>query len=135
MAGKAKKPTKGDKSVVNHDKYAYTRTRMKSETGAVKVVVSNGDAIARALSYLSTKELDGLVKQHGLPKPKASLNAGLRKMSIANSLRALVRGGVPTKIGSHIVRSLDQRSPAFADLGGTTKSKAPAKLKPARKAA
>lgn len=131
MAGKSKKPAKGDKSVINHDKYQYQRTRIKSDSGAVKTVVSNGDAVARALSYVGTKELDGLVRQHSLPKPKATLNAGLRKMSVANSLRALVRGGVPTQIGDYIVKSLDQRSPPFADLGGSTKTtkkaKAPAK--------
>ncbi len=109
---KKKVEDKNKSSIVNHERYHYKRTRIKSPDGAVKTVVSNGDAVARAMSYLSTDDLPKLARAQQV-KLSTAKNAGVRKMALANSLRALVRGGAPVKIGEYVVKTLDQKRPDF----------------------
>lgn len=96
----------------------YTKARIVGGDGKVRHSKSNDDAVARAMLVhlaahgTSDEVFAKIVKANGLGDkldPAEYKSAGLFRMTLGNSLRALVRGGTPVVIGDVTVKSLEQR--------------------------
>lgn len=101
-------------SVVDLNTYDYKRTSIRGKDGKIRHSASNGDAIAKTMLVFVAGggKLEDVVRANGLDDKfkgrKVSDGAGLYRMSLGVSLRALVRAGTPVKIGSITVKSLKQ---------------------------
>jgi len=111
-----KKAAKKDDTVssasIDTGKYEYGRVKYRDKDGKTKVSRGNLDAVALAMLGMGPKELERVVKDNKLEDKVAkarTLNAGQFRMSIGNSLRAIVRAGEAATIGDHTIKKLDQR--------------------------
>lgn len=118
----------------------YRRVKVVGEDGRSRHSAHNDDAVARALLTFITAggDLDKVLKDNKLgdiyPKGRRGFgNAGLFRMTLGGSLRALVRSGTPAKIGDIVVKTLEQRV-ADPSIGDGAKPKKKAKAKPKKKA-
>lgn len=110
-AAKVKDETVSSASI-DTGKYEYGRVKYRDKDGKTKVSRGNLDAVALAMLGMGPKELDRVVKDNKLEDKVAkarTLNAGQFRMSIGNSLRAIVRAGEAVTIGDHTIKKLDQR--------------------------
>lgn len=92
----------------------YEKAKFKGADGKTHTTTSNGDALAKAMAGLSVADLNKAVKANGLSEKYPSGvegfgNQGLARMSIGNSLRALVKNGTPVTVGEHTIKKLDQK--------------------------
>lgn len=114
-------PNKDDSApVIDRAKYGYSSARVADpKTGKVRNVVSNGDAVARALSLTSFDDLPKIAKSNGVSdkfdKFKNTVNAGMVRMNLGNVLRAMVRNGTEVTIGEYTIKKLDQREPVVKE--------------------
>jgi hypothetical protein len=126
--------------------YEYEKTRVRGVDGKIRHSLSNGDAVAKAMTVLVAEAKDlraALAKVARENKLGAKLNIdqydnlGLFRMSLGNSLRGLVRNGTPVTIGDVTVKSLEQnvKVPEVKDVEAAPKKKAaaPKKAKHGRK--
>lgn len=121
MARKAKKAKKEGTSIDMSDR-DYKAIRVENKDGTIRHSRGNGDAVAKAMiAYVAGGgDLMAVVKANGLTDKygqKDFPNQGMFRMTLGNSLRALVRAGTPVKIGKEIVSTLTQRvaNPAIKD--------------------
>ena len=109
----AKKPTAATSTLSGLSERNYEPIKVRDANGKAKVSRGNGDAVARALISLDAKALNAVVKENGLTdkhknRVAESPNMGLARMSIGNSLRAMVRRGEHVVIAGLTIKSLDQ---------------------------
>lgn len=95
--------------------YDYKTTKVRDKDGRVRHSVSNGDAVAKAmLNFVAAgKDLMQLVRANKLDQdkfnPKRFTNTGMFRMTLGNSLRAMVRAGTAVDIGGTVIKTLNQR--------------------------
>lgn len=106
----------------------YKAIRVENKDGTIRHSRGNGDAVAKAMIAFVAGggDLMKVVKDNKLTEKygqKDFPNQGMFRMTLGNSLRALVRGGTPVKIGSIEIKSLDQRiaDPALKESAPKTK--------------
>lgn len=92
----------------------YKKTRIVGGDGRVRHSKSNDDAVARAMLVFMAGggNIARVIKDNKLTDkydPAQYDNQGLLRMSVGNSLRALVRAGTPVVIGDLTVKTLEQR--------------------------
>lgn len=127
MARKDKAPN------IDTGSYDYGVTRVEGKGGKTVRSIGNGDAVQRALLkfYAAGKDIGQVIRANKLKQDPAQYdNAGLLRMSVGNSLRALVRNGTHVTIGDVTVKSLEQRV-ALDEVKdpGEKKARAPRKRK------
>lgn len=100
----------------------YKSIRVENKDGTIRHSRGNGDAVAKAMIAFVAGggDLQKVVKDNKLTEKygaKDFPNQGMFRMTLGNSLRALVRAGTPVKIGSETITSLAQRvaDPAIKD--------------------
>lgn len=135
---------KKETTSIDASAYNYEKTRVRGVDGKVKHSVSNGDAVAKAMTVLVATAKDlrvalgKAVKENKLGD-KLNIdqydNLGLFRMSLGNCLRGLVRNGTPVIIGDVTVKTLEQnvKVPEVKDIEAAAPKKAKAKA-PAKKA-
>jgi len=127
-----------DTTTIDASKYEYSKARIRDSRGNARTVVSNGDAVANALTLLLTqgKTLESVVRANKLPMDRQDyVNNGQFRMAIGNSLRGRVRRGEAVTIGDLTIKSLEQRVnvPIEADAPAAVKKAAPKAAKKAAK--
>ena len=138
---KKRKAAAGGSATIDASGYNYETLKVAGKDGKVRHSVGNGDAVQRAMAKLladakDTKvALTKVVKDNKLGE-KVDVakwdNMGLLRMTIGNSLRALVKAGTPVTIGSETVKSLAQRvSVETAKAPRKTRSKSTAEAEAA----
>lgn len=102
-------------NTIDMSEYGYSTTKVVGKGGKTVRSTGNGDAIQRAMAAFkaSGKDVMQVVRANKLDvdryNPKKFDNMGLLRMSIGNSLRAMVRAGTPVTIGDIVVKTLAQR--------------------------
>lgn len=115
--------------------YDYEKTRVRGVDGKIKHSVSNGDAVAKAMTVLVATAKDlraalGKVVKENKLGDKLQIdqydNLGLFRMSLGNCLRGLVRNGTPVTIGDNTVKTLEQnvKVPEVKDIEAAAPKKA-----------
>lgn len=121
----------------------YRRVKVVGKDGMARHSAHNDDSVARALlTFIAGGgDLDRIIRDNKLgdkyPKgAKGFGNLGLFRMTLGGSLRALVRAEVPVKIGSIMVKTLEQRvaDPSVGDVKKKAKAAKPKKKAGKRKA-
>lgn len=117
MAKKRKAAAKAD-GTIDASKYDYQTLKVQGRDGKTRHSIGNGDAVQRAMAkYVANAKdtkvaLAKVVKDNKLGD-KVDVakwdNMGLLRMTIGNSLRALVKNGTPVTIGDETVKTLAQR--------------------------
>lgn len=119
---------KKETTSIDASAYNYEKTRVRGVDGKVKHSVSNGDAVAKAMTVLVATAKDlrvalaKVVRENQLGD-KLNIdqydNLGLFRMSLGNCLRGLVRNDTPVTIGDVTVKTLEQnvKVPEVKDIG------------------
>ncbi len=96
--------------------HSYRRVRVVGADGRSRHSATNDDAVARAMLTFAIGggDWDKVIRDNKLtekyPKgAKGYANPGLFRMTLGGTLRAKVRAGTPVKIGTIIVKTLEQR--------------------------
>lgn len=134
---------KKETTTIDASAYGYEKTKVRGADGKLKHSVSNGDAVAKAMTVLVATAKDlrvalGKVVKENKLGAKLNIdqydNLGLFRMSLGNSLRGLVRNGTPVVIGDVTVKTLEQnvKVPEVKDVEPkpSRKAKAAAPKKP-----
>lgn len=107
-----KKPASTDAgSIIDHSQYTPIEY-VDPKTGRRRKSLGCGDAVALAMLGLEEKDIDACARKNKLGAEVADRefpNLGMKRMSLGNRLRAMVRNGAPVHIGPHEVKKLDQR--------------------------
>ena len=85
---------KNEATVIDPSGYDYGATKVVDKAGKTRTSIGNGDAVQRAmLKFMAAgKDIGQVIRANKLAQdPKKYENAGLLRMSVGNSLRALVR--------------------------------------------
>lgn len=112
-----------EKAIIDVSEYGYKTYRVRDRRGALRHVRGNGDALFRAITLhtiVQGKSLDTVARANKLKLSASYPNQGQRTMTINGQLRRLVLAGTPVVVGDYIIKSLDQKQPAFpseASLG------------------
>lgn len=108
---------KKETTTIDASEYNYEKTKVRGVDGKLKHSVSNGDAVAKAMTVLVATAKDlrvalGKVVKENKLGAKLNIdqydNLGLFRMSLGNCLRGLVRNGTPVVIGDITVKTLEQ---------------------------
>lgn len=107
-----RKTKKTATATIDPSKYDYKTAKTVGKDGKTVKSLGNGDAVQKAMLLFkaSGKDISQVIKANGLPQVVSNYdNLGLLRMSVGNSLRALVKAGTPVTIGSITVSKLSQR--------------------------
>lgn len=131
MAPRKKKAKKSEGTSLDMSDRDYKAIRVENKDGTIRHSRGNGDAIAKAMIAFVAGggDLMKVVKDNDLTEKygqKDFPNQGMFRMTLGNSLRALVRAGTPVKIGKETVTSLAQRiaDPAIKERAPKAKAAA-----------
>lgn len=104
---------KASANIIDTTKYDYDKTKFRDGEGKARFSKSNGDAVAQALLGADRDALIAVVKANGLEAKFKELvkhdDTGVFRMSLGNSLRAMVRKGTGVKVRGHSITKLDQK--------------------------
>lgn len=116
MAAKTKKAAKKtakattDGAVsIDKAKYGYEAVTREVEGGKKRKSYDNADNVAKALRNKTDAEVEKIAKDNELGdkfKSLSHLNPGMRRMSIGNTLRGIIRKGGKVKVDNKNVASL-----------------------------
>lgn len=114
MAARKKVQTEPVSTLAGLAEREYATTKIVGSDGKTRHSKSNDDAVARAMLIFTAGggDIAKVIKANGLSDkydPAKYDNQGLLRMSVGNSLRALVRGGTPVTVGDITVKTLEQR--------------------------
>lgn len=121
---------KKETATIDASGYDYGTVKVKDKSGKTRASTGNGDAVQRAMlrHVAAGKTLEQVIRANKLTQEPAKYdNQGLLRMSVGNSLRAMVRRGEHVVIGDVTIKSLEQRVALDEVKDG-------AKSKPAKKA-
>lgn len=128
-------------AAIDMSAYDYATTKVTGKDGKTISSTGNGDAIQRAFLRFKAagKDIMQVVRANKLTdkfNPAQYDNAGRFRMSVGNTLRAMVRAGETVTIGDTVVKSLDQKValPELADAPASKPKKAAAKKAAPKKA-
>jgi hypothetical protein len=106
------KKRKNGHATVDASAYDYKTLKVRGKDGKLRHSIGKGDAVHNALSRVlrDGKDLAQVVRANKLAlDPKKYANAGMFRMTLGNSLRAMIRNGTPVVIGDVTVKTLTQR--------------------------
>lgn len=133
-------------NIIDTSKYNYDKTKYRDGEGKAKFSKSNGDALAKALTGADRDALKQVASDNGLADRFKELakhdNLGQFRMSLGNSLRAMIRKGVGVKVRGQKITDLKQDVTIARGItvegtikaGEKSERRAPAAKKAAKKA-
>lgn len=130
-------------AIIDRDKYQYEKVTIVDAQGKRRTSHGNNDSVFRAMKKVTTTDgVRKLLKINGLADRAPSGNSGTYRMSVGNSLRAVLRryekdpdNEKPLNIAGIPITSFDQDIPEDDDTTTSAKKAPPAKKRTKQAAA